>query len=93
MEKDKFIDEICRANNLDVDKLKSNHRKPPYQDIRRIAIYALNDKFDMIPNRIKEFMNKKSHSSVIKSIQVHEDLIRFNKKYRELYEFNIKILI
>lgn len=89
MDVNQFIDAFCMVNNLDVDKLLSNHRAYPYQDYRRVLIYILNNKFDLIPNRIKEIMNKRSHSSIIKSLQVHDDLIRFNKKYRELYHYCI----
>lgn len=93
MDADLFVDKICKLNSLDVDKLKSNNRQSPYQDIRRVVIFVLNEKYLMIPNRIKEYMNKKSHSSILKSLQVHNDLMKFNKKYRELYEVNIKIII
>lgn len=86
MDKNTFIDIFCKENNLDLDKLKSNYRSVLYADFRRIFIYLLRDKYAMTVIEIRDFMNKKSHSSIIKSIEVHENYVKFDKKYRQLFD-------
>ena len=85
MDIDLFVDEFCRANQLDLDKIKSNHRGKPYQDFRRILMFIMRNRYGMNLVAIKIYLNKKSHSCIIKALNVHDDLIKFNKGYRELY--------
>ena len=85
MDIDIFIDDFCKCNNLDLDKLKSNHRKTPYQDYRRILIFILHNTYELKLNEIAIILNKKNHTVIWHSLRRHSDYMKFDKQYRKRY--------
>lgn len=86
MDIDLFVDKICKQNNLNVDKLMSNHRKEIYCDFRRALIYILKNKYKLTLIQIRDYLGKKSHSAIRESLKRHEELIIHNKKYKNIFD-------
>lgn len=81
-----FVDKICQKNSLDVDKLKSNCKNEKYSDYRRALTYILRKEYKYTLTKIRDFLGKKSHSSIHESLKKHENLILHNKKYKDRFD-------
>lgn len=80
-----FIVNVCKHNDLDVDKLKSYHKAEPYNSIRRAIIFFLRDKNKMKLSSIGIEMGR-TKQAISKAIKIHENYYRFNSDYKKLYD-------
>lgn len=80
-----FIDKVCELFQLDVDKLLSNCRKGIYPDVRKMLMFKLKKDYKMNQKQIAELTKKSNHSVVSTSIKKHLDFMKYDKKYKEMF--------
>lgn len=80
-----FINNVCKLKELDVDKLMSSHKVEPYNIVRKSIIAVLRHREGLTQKSIAYEVNR-TREAVCIALQVHENYMKFNKQYKEVYK-------
>lgn len=78
------IRKICEVMNTDYVSLLSYNRKRHISDCRIMVGIILVEQFHFVYSKAGEYLNR-DHSSITHYFKEHKKLMKYNKKYKDLY--------
>ena len=79
-----IINKVCERYGISTFEIASKSRKADLVEARTFAVNMIKETTDLTLVRIGRTFNR-DHSTIIYLIQVHADLIAFDKRYKNKY--------
>ena len=84
--KDYFFPKVCNCFNVPKNHLSSSVRKREYAEARFALMNVLRNECNLDYKTIGYLLGGKDHSTIIHGVKTHNDLVQFDKKYKQNYE-------